>query len=490
MISLKEAQAFSGIGYWELNLSTKSLEWTDQVFTIFGEDPASFKPNLAYIFERIHPDDLQKVRECLENAEINHEPSTLQLRIDMASGETRHIVVKSGTLDNDGEVPIRKVGSIQDITETIAVQHKLESSRKLFKAISNQSTEGITVADHDGNYVYVNDAFCEMSGYTEEELLKLTVFDMKAKTQDHSSFKNSKEDMEGKPVKVILRKKTGEEYYAEIIGDIINVDGESLVLGTIRDVSERIKQEELINQFNSELESMVEDRTNLLNETIQNLNVEVEFRKDIEAQLKDSLATKEVLFKEVTHRVKNNMQIISSLINLQKTTLDEEAGEFLDQIARRIHSMALIHETLYQTNEFKEIRYDEYLRSLIKYIRESYFSEQITFELQASKSTLPLEVGTSLGMIVMELVMNSIKHAFNREDYHGLVQIKFQEPHQGHFVLSIADNGCGLPPEINVRETKTLGLQLVSTLTEQISGELEIRNNQNRGTLINIKFSV
>ncbi len=488
MTSLKEAQEISGIGYWELDLSSKELNWSNQVFEIFGEDISNFMPSLGNIFERVHHDDLSKVKECLEKGLDGDETSTLQHRI-LVNGEVRHVIVKCGNVRDHSGTPIKKVGSIQDITESIAGHHRLESSRKLFKAISNQTTEGITVADHDGNYVYVNEAFCKMSGYTEDELLKLTVFDMKAHSQDHSSFKNSKEEMEGKPVKVILRKKTGEDYYTEIIGDVIDVDGDSLVLGTIRDVTERVKQEELINQFNAELESMVEERTNQLNETIQNLNVEVDYRKGIESELKESLATKEVLFKEVTHRVKNNMQIISSLINLQKSTLDEEACEFLDQISRRIHSMALIHETLYKTNEFKEIRYDEYLRSLIKYIRESYFSEQIKFELQADQSSLPLEVGTSLGMIVMELVMNAIKHAFNPDDRHGVVRIEFQEPESGTFVLSIADNGCGLPAEIDINATKTLGLQLVTTLVEQIAGVIDHSDENSAGAVFTIKFT-
>ncbi len=119
----------------------------------------------------------------------------------------------------------------------------LITSEERFKAFTNQTTEGITVADLDGNYVFVNPAFCKMSGYTNEELLQKTVFDMKAENQSHESFRESKEKKIGIPIQVNLQRKDKTEYLTEIIGNIITVDGEELVLGTIRDITERKKIE-------------------------------------------------------------------------------------------------------------------------------------------------------------------------------------------------------------------------------------------------------
>lgn len=483
---IDEVQEISGIGYWEFDLAEGKLHWSKQVYEIYAVDPTEFTPSEENFYEFVHPEDKNLVYDAYYKTLAEQNSFRIQHRV-IVKGEVRYVIQRCESIFGKDGTPLRSIGSVQDVTETIEAQRQLEASQKKFMAISNQTTEGITIADLEGNYVFVNPAFCKMSGYTEEELLKLSVFDMKAKNQDHSSFKNTQEDMEGKPVHVVLQKKSGEEYHTEIIGDVINIDGESLVMGTIRDITERIKREELLNRFNDELELKVEERTNQLNESIYELSQEVEYRKEVEAKLKESLATKEILFKEITHRVKNNMQIISSLINLQKSNLSREAGEFLEQISRRIHSMALIHETLYKTNEFEKIQYDGYLQSLISYIRESYQSENISFKLKAEKNLLPLGVGTSLGMIVMELVSNSMKHAFPNETMKGVIEIEFLKMENGRFRLIISDNGMGMPDGLDFRKTKTLGLQLVMSLVDQIDGKISLER-KNEGCAFVIEF--
>jgi PAS domain S-box-containing protein len=136
----------------------------------------------------------------------------------------------------------------RDITDKKMTLTALRESEEFFSAIAKQSSEGITVADHDGNYVMVNPAFCKMSGYTEEELLKLTVFDMKAKNQSHDSFFKSKAEMAGKPLRVNLVTKSGKEYMTEIIGQNIVIGGKKLVLGTIRDITKQIISENKLKQ--------------------------------------------------------------------------------------------------------------------------------------------------------------------------------------------------------------------------------------------------
>lgn len=485
MISIEAAQEISGIGYWELDFVKDELIWSNQVYKIFGVSPETFKPKQTLFLEFVHPEDREKIHNAFAKALETKQPYELQHRIVLEGGAIRYVIEKSGTIVNDAGEPIKSYGSVQDVTESVEARMKLEASQHKFMAISNQTTEGITVADLEGNYVFVNPAFCKMSGYSDAELLTMSVFDMKASNQNHSSFNNSKEQMQGKPVMVNLQKKDGTEYFTEIIGDVIEIDGETLVLGTIRDISERVKSEELIKKLNKDLESKVKERTQQLATTIQNLSCEVEHRKKVEVQLKESLAVKEILFKEITHRVKNNMQIISSLINLQMSHLDSEACDFLQQISHRIHSMALIHETLYKTNEFKEIQFEHYLNSLINYIRESYAFENFVINLKAEKAQLPLDIGTSLGMIIIELVINSIKHAFANTD-EGIIDIQFEERNPNLYSLTIADNGPGIPENIDFRNTKSLGLQLVNSLLDQISGEIALTRDE--GTKFEITF--
>ncbi|MFT5971905.1 MAG: PAS domain S-box-containing protein [Cryomorphaceae bacterium] len=486
MISIGAAQEISGIGYWELDFVKDELFWSNQVFKIFGVHPEDYTPSQTGFLGFVHPDDVEKLHAAFAKSIETNQPYELQHRIVQEGGAIVYVIEKCDTVIDEAGVPIKSFGSVQDVTKSVEYQMKLEASQRKFMAISNQTTEGITLADVAGNYVFVNPAFCEMSGYSESELLKMTVFDMKAKDQDHSSFNKSKQQMRGKPVRVNLQKRDGTEYFTEIFGDIINIEGESLVMGTIRDVSERMKSEELIHNLNKDLESKVKERTEQLNETIQRLSSEVEQRKQVEEQLKESLTVKEILLKEITHRVKNNMQIISSLINLQKSHLDEGASDVLEQISHRIHSMALIHETLYKTNEFKKIRFNHYLNLLINYIRESYTFENFDINLKAEEHQLPLDVGTSLGMIIIELVINSIKHAFGNMDEKGIIEIRFEEERMNNYRLTISDNGVGFPVDTDFRNTTSLGLDLVSSLVDQIFGEIQLLRKN--GTVFEITF--
>ncbi|NNJ98267.1 MAG: EAL domain-containing protein, partial [Gammaproteobacteria bacterium] len=133
-------------------------------------------------------------------------------------------------------------------------KEKLNVSESKFNAITNQATEGISVADPEGNYTFVNPAFCDMIGYSEEELLKMTVFDVKAPEQDTSSFQRSKTSEEGLPIDVLLQRKDGSVFVAEVIGKMIEIDGQPQVLGTVRDIDEQIKVEEHIRKLSMAIE--------------------------------------------------------------------------------------------------------------------------------------------------------------------------------------------------------------------------------------------
>ena len=133
---------------------------------------------------------------------------------------------------------------IKDLEQS---KNKLEESELKFKMLANKTSDGYTLADLEGNYVFVNPAFCKMSGYSEEELLKMSVFDIKAKNQNHISFYNSKINMEGVVLRVKLLRKNGTEFLTEIVGNNIVINNKKLVLGTVRDISEQVKIEGELN---------------------------------------------------------------------------------------------------------------------------------------------------------------------------------------------------------------------------------------------------
>lgn len=340
--------------------------------------------------------------------------------------------------------------------DRIILSNKLADNKALFDAISNQTTEGITVADMEGNYLYVNQAFCKMSGYTEKELLKKTVFDMKAKNQDHQSFYDSKEKYEGVAIRVNLQKKDGTEYLTEIIGDVINVNGEEQVLGTIRDISDKVKAEQKILELNRTLEKKVVERT---------------------AELQESLNMKQVLLKEIAHRVKNNLQVIASILNLQKSIAGcDESRKICTETSSRIHSMALIHEALYKDDNYRFVQFKDYTESLIDFLLDVYNVTNVRVNQDVVDCSLALDAATSCGMIIIELVSNSFKYGFPNGQS-GQIDVSLQSDDCVHYQLTVRDNGIGFPENFSIEDTATLGTQLVCSLVEQIDGKFKISND-------------
>ncbi|MCL1466825.1 PAS domain S-box protein [Argonema galeatum] len=212
-------------------------------------------------------------------------------------------------------------------------------------------------------------------------------------------------------------------------------------------------------------------------------------RKLAEAQIKASLQEKEILLKEVHHRVKNNMQVISSLLELQSQSLNDAlAIDLFRESQNRISSMALIHEQLYQSEHLDRIDLAEYIQSLVANLLQSFgcTNNGIHLNLNVAPIYFNIETAIPCGLIINELVSNSLKYAFPQGSK-GEVGIQFSQRASKQFHLSISDNGIGLPPNFNLETTETLGLRLVRILTRQLKGVLEIDSHQ--GTAFKITFA-
>jgi len=212
--------------------------------------------------------------------------------------------------------------------------------------------------------------------------------------------------------------------------------------------------------------------------TVSKLTVltDITDRKRAEEQVKSSLAEKEILLKEIHHRVKNNMQIISSLLNLQAGQVDNEQllGIFKES-QNRIKAMALIHESLYKSRDFTNIDFSEYIRILIKRTFDVYSqtSERISLELNVDNIFLDINTSIPIGLIINELIANVAKHAFPGGRT-GRLTIDFDEYEEGKFSLRVADDGVGLPEGFDADKNETLGMGLITALVKQIDGELRI----------------
>jgi two-component sensor histidine kinase len=224
-----------------------------------------------------------------------------------------------------------------------------------------------------------------------------------------------------------------------------------------------------------------------LRNTNQTLVLEIEERQQAQTQLAASLNEKEVLLKEIHHRVKNNLQVISSMLNLQSSTVSDEAalGVFQDS-QNRVRSMALIHEKLYQSRNLAEIDFCDYVNNLVDYLKRSYRTPGVEIRVEGISVFLEIDTAVPCGLILNELVSNALKHAFPNEKT-GEIIVELMCNQQQKCSLRVRDNGVGLPPDLDYLHTASLGLQLVHSLVEQINGRLHLDNAT--GTTFTVTFS-
>lgn len=228
---------------------------------------------------------------------------------------------------------------------------------------------------------------------------------------------------------------------------------------------------------------LIDERSNHVGTTC--IAKDITREKEAELKLQRSLEEKEMLLKEVHHRVKNNLQIISSLLNLQLgRTCDKQFQKELDESMSRIKSMALIHEMLYKSGDYTRVNFSNYLNELIIDLGRLYGSPQVSIKIDSDEIYLPINQAISAGLLVNELATNCLKHAFphNRK---GEIKISLRLSNNKYHLL-VMDNGIGLG-KIRISSAKTLGLQLATTLAKQLGGKLS--RHEGSGTMLKVIFS-
>jgi PAS domain S-box-containing protein len=220
----------------------------------------------------------------------------------------------------------------------------------------------------------------------------------------------------------------------------------------------------------------------------QGIVFDITERKRAEEALRSSIAEKESLIKEVHHRVKNNLQVISSLLNLQfRQVKNADFRSFLQDTQSRIRSMALLHEILYRSDNFAKIDFPQYVKSVCTHLARSYGSDarNIRLKLEVAAVALSLDQAITAGLIITELVANSFKHAFPSRSG-GEILVELQATGEHHHVLRVSDNGVGFPAETNPESTESLGLLLVRNLSRQMDGQITVASEQ--GAVFQIVF--
>jgi two-component sensor histidine kinase len=220
------------------------------------------------------------------------------------------------------------------------------------------------------------------------------------------------------------------------------------------------------------------------------INLDIGRLKRTEEALQASLAEKEVLLKEIHHRVKNNMQVISSLLDLQADQLKDDAMRaVLQDVTHRVRSMALVHEKLYQSADLARIEFAEYAQSLLGYLWRAHGTAASGVRLTLDLEPVPLSVNAAVpcGLILNELASNALKHAFRGRDG-GEVTVSLRAGADGPVCLRVRDNGPGLPPGLDWRQADSLGLRLVQMLAGQLHATVEVGSGE--GVEFAVTFAV
>lgn len=268
-------------------------------------------------------------------------------------------------------------------------------------------------------------------------------------------------------------------------GRVVWVQGEAKVVrdsagnpmflqGVAFDITERKAAEEALRRSHEELEALVQART----EDLARANRELE----------EALKEKESLLKEIHHRVKNNLQIVSSLLHLQSASIRDEATlHVIRESQNRVRSMSMIHEKLYQSNNLSGIAFGKYARELAAYLFRSYgvYESQVRLITQIGGDVLSLERAVPCGLIVTELISNSLKYAFP-DGRAGEIVVSLDTAPDGVITLSVADDGVGLPADFDFAGAPSLGLKLVRGLADQLQATLGVRRDQ--GTRFQLRF--
>jgi two-component sensor histidine kinase len=255
--------------------------------------------------------------------------------------------------------------------------------------------------------------------------------------------------------------------------------------GANQDITDFKLMESEIRSLNAVLEQRVRDRTEALAKTNEVLEEEVLQRQEAEKKLKGSYDEKVLLLKEIHHRVKNNLQIIASLLNLQSRYItDEKTLAALRESQNRVKAMALVHEKLYRSEDISHVSLNDYIRFLGTGLFQFYDAKLrgIQFTLDIHEVNVDIDAAIPLGLILNELISNSLKYAFP-EGRKGEITISVKKEDHTLTVL-YRDNGIGIPGNLDWRDTKSLGLRLVNTLVDQMNGTVDL--DRSSGTLFTL----
>jgi PAS domain S-box-containing protein len=383
---------------------------------------------------------------ALKKAAETQETQRVNCTITLATG-TYTFTVDYIPLVNDEGKTYQILGISHDLTERRLAEKALRESEERFRRLLEATEEGIAIHDN-GLILDTNERLAAIFGYELYEIVGMNIVELTAPQSRDNVIKNIISGYD-RPFEASAIRKDGSQFPVEIIGRAAHYQGKEAKVSIIRDISERIRVEEA---------------------------------------LRASVAEKEVLIKEIHHRVKNNLQIISSLLKLQSATVKTaEAQKYLKISRDRVQSMAFIHDKLFHSKELTNIDFSGYVRQLTSHLLNSYGvkPDKIKLNLKAENVFLDIDTAVPCGLLVNELVSNCLKHAFPN-GMNGEIDIEIVHDSENKINLTVKDNGVGFAGDYHEIRSGSLGLQLIDSLSRQLGGTVSFETQN--GTCFSIKF--
>jgi len=401
----------------------------------------------------VYADDLQKVRGAIGELVNNKQGAGYVQFRGIKKDMTIIDLEEYGSSMIFRHRPAR-YGTIIDITEHKQAEEALRESEQKYHDIIDNATDLIQSVTPEGKIIYVNQAWMKTLGYSETDISHLSLKDIiHPDSLSHCmvAFKRLLSEENIGTIEAVFITKDGKKISVEGNVNCRFINGKpAYTRGIFRDITER---------------------------------------KQMGDQIAKSLKEKEMLLKEIHHRVKNNMQVISSLLYMQAKTLkDEKVKDILRESQNRIKSIALVHEKLYQSTDLDRIDYSEYLRKITDHLFESYQVDPNIIKLQLNLENVFMHINKAVpcSLILNEMISNSLKHAFPK-GRKGVITIDIRKK-ADMYILIYSDDGIGIPEGITFERTESLGMQLIYGLVEQISGSIELERKG--GTRYTITFPV
>lgn len=476
---LQLATSAGHTGVWDWDIANDTLVWDDTMHELYGITRDQFSDAYLAWSTALHPEDRVAAERAFADGIAGIAPFDTRFRIVRGDGEIRHIRAAAKVHRDPTGAAARMIGVSWDVTAQTLAQEALMRSEAVQRAVVEHAGTAIIATDTAGLITLFNRSAEELLGYAADDVVhKLTpgvihdpgevaarravlerelgleiaspfeVFVIRARLHGPDANEWTYVRKDGSRVPVLLTVTAIRAAEGTVTG----------YLGVAIDLTQRKRAEQELVELNH--------------------------------LLADRSAQREVLLQEVHHRVKNNLQVIASLVSMQIRQLDDAAAKTaLKEMQTRVRAIALIHEQLYQAENYANVLFSDYAKNLARSVFHSgSTSSAVCLELNFEEVRLAVDKAIPCGLILNELIVNAFKHAFP-DGRAGTISVSLAITPAQQVVLTVADDGCGIRVE-RERTQESLGMRLVQTLTRQLSGTLEVHSAPAMGATVQICFPI